>query len=120
MSESNDSAGFVEESCSQSEVEDDNVVNKEEWTSSAEAKSNCSDDDAVDLEANVEAALEKLLPCSLEEFEKVCFLKYQLSDRRYYTASLPVQIGGMVWSELGMHFLRNASLISTTQVWNWG
>ena len=89
MSESDDSAGSVEESCSQSEVEDDiDVVNKEEWTSSAEAKSNCTDDDAVDLEANAEAALEKLLPCSLEEFGKVCFLKYQLSDRRYYTASL--------------------------------
>ncbi|KAL9378099.1 hypothetical protein Peur_029434 [Populus x canadensis] len=67
--ESDDSAG--EESCSESEVEDDNdAVNEEEWTSSAEAKSDCSDDDAVDLEANAEAALKKLLPCSLEEFEK--------------------------------------------------
>ncbi|XP_011007204.1 PREDICTED: uncharacterized protein LOC105112963 isoform X1 [Populus euphratica] len=66
--ESDDSAG--EESCSESEVEDDNdAVNEEEWTSSAEAKSD-SDDDAVDLEANAEAALKKLLPCSLEEFEK--------------------------------------------------
>ncbi|KAG6768274.1 hypothetical protein POTOM_027173 [Populus tomentosa] len=92
--ESDDSAG--EESCSESEAEDDNdAVNEEEWTSSAEAKSDCSDDDAVDLEANAEAALKKLLPCSLEEFEKVCSLKYQLSDRRYFTASLPVQIGGM-------------------------
>uniref|UniRef100_A0A6M2E7H0 AAA+ ATPase domain-containing protein n=1 Tax=Populus davidiana TaxID=266767 RepID=A0A6M2E7H0_9ROSI len=67
--ESDDSAG--EESCSESEVEDDtDAVNEEEWTSSAEAKSDCSDDDAVDLEANAEAALKKLLPCSLEEFEK--------------------------------------------------
>ncbi|KAJ6365912.1 hypothetical protein OIU77_002469 [Salix suchowensis] len=64
-------AGSVEETCSESEVEDDNdAVNEEEWTSSAEAKSDCSDDDAVDLEANAEAALKKLLPCSLEEFEK--------------------------------------------------
>lgn len=102
--ESDDSAG--EESCSESEAEDDNdAVNEEEWTSSAEAKSDCSDDDAVDLEANAEAALKKLLPCSLEEFEKVCSLKYQLSDRRYFTASLPVQIGGMARRELGMHFL---------------
>ncbi|KAJ6733466.1 AAA ATPASE putative [Salix koriyanagi] len=70
-SESDDSAGSVEETCSESEVEDDNdAVNEEEWTSSAEAKSDCSDDDAVDLEANAEAALKKLLPCSLEEFEK--------------------------------------------------
>ncbi|KAJ6348626.1 hypothetical protein OIU77_006242 [Salix suchowensis] len=113
-SESDDSAGSVEESCSESEVEDDNdAVNEEEWTSSAEAKSDCSGDDAVDLEANAEAALKKLLPCSLEEFEKVCSLKYQLSDRRYYTAYRPVQIGGVVWSDLGMHFLRDASLIST-------
>ncbi|KAJ6678132.1 hypothetical protein OIU85_008698, partial [Salix viminalis] len=113
-SESDDSAGSVEETCSESEVEDDNdAVNEEEWTSSAEAKSDCSDDDAVDLEANAEAALKKLLPCSLEEFEKVCSLKYQLSDRRYYTAYRPVQIGGVVWSDLGMHFLRDASLIST-------
>ncbi|KAF9678664.1 hypothetical protein SADUNF_Sadunf07G0058600 [Salix dunnii] len=70
-SESDDNAGSLEESCSESEVEDDNdAVNEEEWTSSAEAKSDCSDDDAVDLEANAEAALKKLLPCSLEEFEK--------------------------------------------------
>jgi len=40
--------------------------------------------------------LKKLLPCSLEEFEKVCSLKYQLSDRRYFTSSLLVEIGGMV------------------------
>uniref|UniRef100_A0A6N2MFF9 Uncharacterized protein n=1 Tax=Salix viminalis TaxID=40686 RepID=A0A6N2MFF9_SALVM len=73
-SESDDSAGSVEETCSESEVEDDNdAVNEEEWTS-------------IDLEANAQAALKKLLPCSLEEFEK-------LSDRRYYTAYLPVQIG---------------------------
>ncbi|KAJ6365913.1 hypothetical protein OIU77_002470 [Salix suchowensis] len=63
--------GSVEETCLESQVEDDNdAVNEEEWTSSAEAKSNCRDYDAVDLEANAEAALKKLLPCSLEEFEK--------------------------------------------------
>uniref|UniRef100_A0A6N2MH64 Protein kinase domain-containing protein n=1 Tax=Salix viminalis TaxID=40686 RepID=A0A6N2MH64_SALVM len=106
-SESDDSAGSVEETCSESEVEDDNdAVNEEEWTSSAEAKSDCRDYDAVDLEANAQAALKKLLPCSLEEFEK-------LSDRRYYTAYRPMQIGGVVWSDLGMHFLRDVSLIST-------
>uniref|UniRef100_A0A6N2MWL6 Protein kinase domain-containing protein n=1 Tax=Salix viminalis TaxID=40686 RepID=A0A6N2MWL6_SALVM len=106
-SESDDSAGSVEETCSESEVEDDNdAVNEEEWTSSAEAKSDCRDYDAVDLEANAQAALKKLLPCSLEEFEK-------LSDRRYYTAYRPMQIGGVVWSDLGMHFMRDVSLIST-------
>ncbi|KAB5547997.1 hypothetical protein DKX38_011403 [Salix brachista] len=64
-SESDDSAGSVEETCSESEVEDDNdAVNEEEWTSSAEAKSDCIDYDAVDLEANAQAALKKLLPQS--------------------------------------------------------
>uniref|UniRef100_A0A6N2MG50 Uncharacterized protein n=1 Tax=Salix viminalis TaxID=40686 RepID=A0A6N2MG50_SALVM len=54
-SESDDSAGSVEETCSESEVEDDNdAVNEEEWTGSAEAKSDCIDNDAVDLEANAE------------------------------------------------------------------
>ncbi|KAJ6291092.1 hypothetical protein OIU76_023197 [Salix suchowensis] len=47
-SESDDSAGSVEETCSESEVEDDNdAVNEEEWTSNAEAKSDCRDYDAV-------------------------------------------------------------------------
>ena len=47
-SESDDSAGSVEETCSESEVEDDNdAVNEEEWTGSAEAKSDCSDNDAA-------------------------------------------------------------------------
>uniref|UniRef100_A0A6N2MX20 non-specific serine/threonine protein kinase n=1 Tax=Salix viminalis TaxID=40686 RepID=A0A6N2MX20_SALVM len=82
-SESDDSAGSVEETCSESEVEDDNdAVNEEEWTSSAEAKSDCRDYDAVDLEANAQAALKKLLPCSLEEFEKMIqeCLKEETSD----------------------------------------
>ncbi|KAF9682040.1 hypothetical protein SADUNF_Sadunf05G0066800 [Salix dunnii] len=71
------------EGISESEVEDENdAVNEEEWTSSTEDKSEFCDDDAVDVEATAEAALKKLLPFSLEEFEKVCFLKYQLSDKR--------------------------------------
>uniref|UniRef100_A0A6N2MXH0 Uncharacterized protein n=1 Tax=Salix viminalis TaxID=40686 RepID=A0A6N2MXH0_SALVM len=97
-SESDDSAGSVEETCSESEVEDDNDASTK--------RNGQAIDDAVDLEANAEAALKKLLPCSLEEFEK-------LSDRRYYTAYRPMQIGGVVWSDLGMHFLRDVSLIST-------
>uniref|UniRef100_A0A6N2MX41 AAA+ ATPase domain-containing protein n=1 Tax=Salix viminalis TaxID=40686 RepID=A0A6N2MX41_SALVM len=80
-SESDDSAGSVEETCSESEVEDDNDASTKRMS--------------IDLEANAQAALKKLLPCSLEEFEK-------LSDRRYYTAYLPVQIGkGIGCSTLG-------------------
>ncbi|KAG5223040.1 AAA+ ATPase domain-containing protein [Salix suchowensis] len=78
-SESDDSAGSVEETCSESEVEDDNdAVNGEEWTSSAEAKSDCRDYDAADLEANAQAALKKLLPCSLKEFEKYIGLSIRI------------------------------------------
>lgn len=102
-----DSAESVEDGISESEVEDENdAVNEEEWTSSVEAKSDFSDDDAVDVEATAEASLKKLLPFSLEEFEKVCFLKYQLSDTRYFTTHCLVQIGGMVWSGLGKYSVR--------------
>ncbi|KAG5245363.1 peroxisomal ATPase [Salix suchowensis] len=60
------------EGISESEVEDENdaVNEEEEWTSSTEDKSDFCDDDAVDVEATAEAALKKLLPFSLEEFEK--------------------------------------------------
>uniref|UniRef100_A0A6N2M0K6 AAA+ ATPase domain-containing protein n=1 Tax=Salix viminalis TaxID=40686 RepID=A0A6N2M0K6_SALVM len=60
------------EGISESEVEDENdaVNEEEEWTSSIEDKSDFCDDDAVDVEATAEAALKKLLPFSLEEFEK--------------------------------------------------
>ncbi|XP_050231999.1 uncharacterized protein LOC126680824 isoform X2 [Mercurialis annua] len=72
--ESDDNAESGEGCTSESEVDDENDAgNEEEWTSSAEAKSDCSDDDVVDVEATAEAALKKLIPCSLEEFEKrVC------------------------------------------------
>ncbi|KAF2290219.1 hypothetical protein GH714_004136 [Hevea brasiliensis] len=69
--ESDDNTGSAEECTSESEVEDENdTVNEEEWTSSAEAKSDCSDDDVVDVQATAEAALKKLIPYNLEEFEK--------------------------------------------------
>lgn len=74
-SESEDNTGSAEECTSESEVEDENdTVNEEDWTSSAEAKSDCSDDDVVDVQATAEAALKKLIPYNLEDFEKVCFL----------------------------------------------
>lgn len=53
--------------CSDSEIDDENdAPNDEEWTSSNETKTDCSDDDVV---ATAENALRKLVP-SLEEFEK--------------------------------------------------
>lgn len=56
-----------EECTSESEVEDGN--NEEEYTSSTEVKSECSDDDEVDVKASAEA-LKKLVPYNLEDFEK--------------------------------------------------
>ncbi|XP_048233684.1 uncharacterized protein LOC8286329 isoform X2 [Ricinus communis] len=69
--ESDDNSESGEECASESEIEDANDAgNEEEWTSSAEAKSDCSDDDVVDVQATAEAALKKLIPYNLEEFEK--------------------------------------------------
>ncbi|XP_011005218.1 PREDICTED: uncharacterized protein LOC105111534 [Populus euphratica] len=77
-----DSAESVEDGISESEVEDENdAVNEEEWTSSVEAKSDFSDDDAVDVEATAEASLKKLLPFSLEEFEKRVSGEYDSSSK---------------------------------------
>lgn len=64
----------VEESTSDSEIEDD-VNHEEDWTSSNEAKSDCSDKDEDDAHARAEAALKKLVP--IEDFAKVWFLKHQ-------------------------------------------
>ncbi|KAM5566417.1 hypothetical protein ABKV19_014880 [Rosa sericea] len=60
----------VEECTSESEIDDENdASNEEEWTSSNEAKSDCSDKDEVDVHAKAEAALKKLVP--LEQFSKM-------------------------------------------------
>ncbi|XP_073010645.1 uncharacterized protein [Typha latifolia] len=56
-----------EECTSESEIEDENDASNEEWTSSNEAKSNESDDDAVEVSAE---AIKKLIPCSIEELAK--------------------------------------------------
>ncbi|WCJ40037.1 P-loop containing nucleoside triphosphate hydrolases superfamily protein [Euphorbia peplus] len=69
--ESDDNA--ESECTSESEVEDENhASNEEEWTSSGEAKTDCSDDDVAAAEAKAEAALKKLIPfnLNLEEFAK--------------------------------------------------
>ncbi|KAL6295391.1 hypothetical protein ACE6H2_003533 [Prunus campanulata] len=58
----------VEESTSDSEIEDD-VNHEEDWTSSNEAKSDCSDKDEDDAHARAEAALKKLVP--IEDFAKM-------------------------------------------------
>lgn len=67
-----DDAESGEECTSESEVEDENdVSNEEEWTSSGEASADGSDNDEVDAQATAEAALKKLIPDNIEEFEKV-------------------------------------------------
>lgn len=54
---------------SESEIEDENdASNEEDWTSSNETRTDCSDVDEV--QATAEAALKKLVPYDLEEFEK--------------------------------------------------
>ncbi|XWS39569.1 hypothetical protein CRYUN_Cryun18bG0066500 [Craigia yunnanensis] len=54
---------------SESENEDENdASNEEDWTSSNETRTDCSDADEV--QATAEAALKKLVPYNLEEFEK--------------------------------------------------
>lgn len=83
----------------ESEVDEENdASNEEEWTSSNDAKSDCSDNDEVDVQATAEAALRKLVPCNLEEFEKVlfyliffsfsfCLLRRVLGQLRKYRSS---------------------------------
>ncbi|TXG56898.1 hypothetical protein EZV62_018211 [Acer yangbiense] len=68
----------MEECTSESEVEDENDAGNEEWTSSNEAKTDCSDDDEADLEATAVEALKKLVPYNLEEFEKKAFKSSQI------------------------------------------
>ncbi|XP_028766979.1 uncharacterized protein LOC114724718 isoform X4 [Neltuma alba] len=70
-----DNAESGEEASLESENEDDN--NEEEWTSSAEAKSDASDNEEHDAIATAEAALkkvkaavQKLVPYNVEDFEK--------------------------------------------------
>lgn len=71
--ESDDENAESGEDCaSDSEDENENSAANEEWTSSGESKSDCSESDEVDVEATAEAALKKLIPYNVEEFEKVC------------------------------------------------
>lgn len=74
-----DNAESGEEASLESEADDDNdPSNDEEWTSSAEAKSDASDNEDHDAIASAEAALkkvkaavQKLVPYNIEDFEKV-------------------------------------------------
>lgn len=62
----------ADDTASESEAEDENdATNEEEWTSSNEARTDCSDNDEAGVEATAEAALKKLVPYNLEDFEKV-------------------------------------------------
>lgn len=69
--ELDDDSGESEEECqTESDVEDENdASNEEEWTSGADAKSDATDEDEVDVNISAEA-LKKLVPYDLEEFEK--------------------------------------------------
>lgn len=61
----------ADDTASESEAEDENdATNEEEWTSSNEARTDCSDNDEAGVEATAEAALKKLVPYNLEDFEK--------------------------------------------------
>lgn len=65
-----DNAESGEECTSESEAEDENdASNEEDWASGSDAKSDCSDDDEVDVKASAEA-LKKLVPFNLEDFGK--------------------------------------------------
>lgn len=64
-----DNLESVVDGTSESDVEDENdASNEEDWTSSNETRTDCSDEDEV--QATAEAALKKLVPYNLEEFEK--------------------------------------------------
>lgn len=66
----NESDDENSECTSESEVEDENdASNEEDYTSSGEARTDGSDDE-VDINLSAES-LRKLLPCNVEEFEKV-------------------------------------------------
>lgn len=70
-----DNAESGSETTSATEIEGENdASNKEDWTSSGEVKSD-GDGEGFDARAAaVEAALNKLVPGHLEEFEKVLYL----------------------------------------------
>ncbi|XP_038701294.1 uncharacterized protein LOC119998135 isoform X2 [Tripterygium wilfordii] len=71
-----------EECASESEVDDENdASSEEERTSSNEGRTDCSDDDGVDVEATAEAALKKLvLPFKSEDFEKSVLGEPEMSE----------------------------------------
>lgn len=60
----------------ESEAEDDNdASNEEEWTSSNEARSDCTDNDEVEVKESAVEAFRKLInPHNVEEFERVRLL----------------------------------------------
>ncbi|XP_061362703.1 uncharacterized protein LOC133306399 [Gastrolobium bilobum] len=75
--ESDDNGESGEEGSLESENEDDNdASNEEEWTSSTEVKSDASDNEDALASAEaalkkVKAAVQKLVPYNVEEFEKI-------------------------------------------------
>ncbi|KAE9616430.1 putative microtubule-severing ATPase [Lupinus albus] len=81
-----DNADSGEEGSIESENEDDNdASNEEEWASSTEVKSDASDNDDAIAHAEaalkkVKAAVQKLVPYNIEEFEKIASVGSESSD----------------------------------------
>ncbi|KAL0912495.1 hypothetical protein M5K25_018469 [Dendrobium thyrsiflorum] len=102
-SESDDENVDSGEGCSsESDVEEENEAsNEEEWGNNGETKSGESDDDGVDAHASVEA-LKKLVPRTLEEFEKSvsgeaeCTLTSTESDASIEQSKRPFRKGDRV------------------------
>ncbi|OIW05626.1 hypothetical protein TanjilG_23412 [Lupinus angustifolius] len=81
-----DNADSGEEGSIESESEDDNdASNEEEWASSTEVKSDASDNEDALAHAEaalkkVKAAVQKLVPYNIEEFEKIASVGSESSD----------------------------------------
>ncbi|CAL0334216.1 unnamed protein product [Lupinus luteus] len=81
-----DNADSGEEGSIESESEDDNdASNEEEWASSTEVKSDVSDNEDALAHAEaalkkVKAAVQKLVPYNIEEFEKIASVGSESSD----------------------------------------
>ncbi|CAL0304306.1 unnamed protein product [Lupinus luteus] len=81
-----DNADSGEEGSIESENEDDNdASNEEEWASSTEVKSDASDNDDALAHAEaalkkVKAAVQKLVPYNVEDFEKIASVVSESSD----------------------------------------
>ncbi|CAL5354428.1 unnamed protein product [Camellia sinensis] len=120
-SESDDeNAESGEECSSESEVEDENDGNnEEEWTSSGETRSDCTDDDEVQVSAE---ALKKLVPYNLEDFEKrrvnweVASYSCELSEEDLVRLKLSYDLGIIFLEFSAARMKRKAVVCSSKKV----